>query len=72
MAIMSLAYAGKAVMNVEPQVRKPAMDRTGIRLVLIPDHEVLIVRFRHYFCSVLFGVPSFPEKTAYFIINASG
>ena len=27
MAIMSLAYAGKAVMNDDPQVRKPAIDQ---------------------------------------------
>ncbi len=41
---MSLAiYAGKAVMNVDPKVRKPAVNQYRNK---IPNHEVLIVRFK--------------------------
>ncbi len=40
---MSLAYAGKAVVNVDAEVRKPAVSQYRNN---IPDHEVLIVRFR--------------------------
>lgn len=56
-------------MNVDSQVRKPAIDQYRNK---IPDHEVLIVRLRHYYVSVLFGVPSFLiKRTAFLIINAS-